>query len=330
MSDQDRIDAIVARGYTERQARFLVLVMLHSGACTVRQYCQFSGIARGQKSQDFFAKLVAAKHATTTTDANGKLRIFHVFASTLYDAIGEPENRNRRPVPIAAAIERIMLLDAVLACQDTTWLATEREKVAHFTKVLGTRFDRRDLPQLRFGEAPNATTRYFPDKLPIGLVAPNQSIFTFLVRRPAPVDFRSFLDRHSELLRALPHWRLRLLIPQHLARCEALYLNVVREELLTPMRLGTVDELKWFFEEKSRPTVAGTPCDADRYLSAARAFCGPRFESLYRRWQDRGDAALAALSSPTLADAITRGKGEVETHVLSHSYFRLQYMVGTA
>ena len=103
MSDQDRIDAIVARGYTERQARFLVLVMLHSGACTVRQYCQFSGIARGQKSQDFFAKLVAAKHATTTTDANGKLRIFHVFASTLYDAIGEPENRNRRPVPIAAA-----------------------------------------------------------------------------------------------------------------------------------------------------------------------------------------------------------------------------------
>ena len=38
MTQQDRVNAIVSRGYTERQARFLVLVMLHSGVCTMRQY----------------------------------------------------------------------------------------------------------------------------------------------------------------------------------------------------------------------------------------------------------------------------------------------------
>ncbi len=33
MTYQDRVKAIVQFGFTERQARFLVTVMLHSGAC---------------------------------------------------------------------------------------------------------------------------------------------------------------------------------------------------------------------------------------------------------------------------------------------------------
>ena len=47
-----------------------------------------------------------------------------------------------KPTPLARAIERIMVLDAVLAESETTWLATEREKVVHFiasTSVSGRR-----------------------------------------------------------------------------------------------------------------------------------------------------------------------------------------------
>jgi len=330
MTEQDRVDAIVARGYTERQARFLLLVMLHSGVCTVRQYCQFSGIARGQKSQDFFATLIGRKHATSTADAHCKLRVFHVFASALYDAIGEPENRHRKPVSMGSAVERVMLLDAVLACQEMNWLATERDKVAHFTRTLGAEFRRSDLPQLKFGAAPNCTTRYFPDKLPIGLGPADETIFTFLVKRPAPVDLRPFLHRHAELFRALPQWRLRLVIPQHLARCEGVYLHAVREELLMPLRLTVVEELKWFFEQKA--LVGGHPAvvDSQRFSAAARAFEGPRFSGLFRRWLEQGPTTFDALASPSLADAVARGRGEVETHVLAHSYFQLQSMVGTA
>lgn len=330
MTEQDRVNAIVARGYTERQARFLLLVMLHSGVCTVRQYCQFSGIARGQKSQDFFATLVTRKHATSTADANGKLRVFHVFASALYDAIGEPENRHRKPVSMGAAVERVMLLDAVLACQDMNWLATERDKLAHFTTQLGAGFRRSDLPQLSFGSEPNVTTRYFPDKLPIGLGGAEDTVFTFLVKRPAPVDLRPFLHRHAELFRALPKWRLRLVIPRHLARCESVYVNAVREELLTPLRLGVVEELKWFFEQRAAADRGQDAADPGRFNGAARAFEGPRFSALFRRWLEQGPAAFNALSSPSLADAVARGRGEVETYVLAHSYFQLQSMVGTA
>ena len=329
MTHVDRVSAIVSRGYTERQARFVLLVMLHSGVCTVRQYCEFSGIARGQKSQDFFGTLVARKHASVTTDAVGKFRVFHLYASALYDAIGEPENRNRKPVSMAAAIERVMLLDAVLACQDLDWLATEREKVAHFTTTLGTRFQRSDLPQIRFGVSPNTTTRYFPDKMPIGLAEREQTIFTYLVRKPAPTDFRPFLQRHAELLRGLPRWKVRLVIPGHLSRCESLYRNVLREELLMPVRLGVVDELRWYFEQKSAG-ACGLVSQSERFRDAVRAFDQPRFNALYRRWLECGPAALVSLSSPLLAEAVARGAGEVETHVLAHSYFQLRSIVGTA
>ena len=48
MTHQERVSAVAALGFTERQADFLVHVMLHSGVCLGRQYCTFAGIARGQ------------------------------------------------------------------------------------------------------------------------------------------------------------------------------------------------------------------------------------------------------------------------------------------
>jgi hypothetical protein len=39
----------------------------------------------------------------------------HLQSKTIYRAIGEPETRLRRPTPVARAVERLMLLDAVLA-----------------------------------------------------------------------------------------------------------------------------------------------------------------------------------------------------------------------
>ena len=53
----------------------------------------------------------------------------------MYEAIGEPDNRHRRPLPLSRAVERLMVLDAVLGQRDLQWLATEREKVAYFTTV---------------------------------------------------------------------------------------------------------------------------------------------------------------------------------------------------
>ncbi len=44
-------------GLTARQARFLVLVLEHSGVCLPRQYRAFAGIAHGRQTDRFFSKL---------------------------------------------------------------------------------------------------------------------------------------------------------------------------------------------------------------------------------------------------------------------------------
>ena len=46
MTTAERVHAIVDYGFTERQSRFLVLVMRHSGLCIKRQYGAFAGVAR--------------------------------------------------------------------------------------------------------------------------------------------------------------------------------------------------------------------------------------------------------------------------------------------
>ena len=64
MTTQERIQAVVDYGFTERQARFLVLVMRHSGLCVKRQYAAFADIANGgEKCNAFFDKLVQRGYA---------------------------------------------------------------------------------------------------------------------------------------------------------------------------------------------------------------------------------------------------------------------------
>jgi hypothetical protein len=75
-----RVAAVAGFGFTERQARFLVTVMVHSGVFLERQYCAFAGISHGQKSHDFAAKLTAHRFATAI--APGRLHQGACFTST--------------------------------------------------------------------------------------------------------------------------------------------------------------------------------------------------------------------------------------------------------
>lgn len=325
-----RVGAIESYGVTERQAGFLVQVMLYAGVCVVRQYCAYSGIARGQVTHDFFRGLVTRRFASRYANAHGRYVIYHVHHRGMYAAIGEPDSRFRKPTPLPTAIERLMLLDAVLSAPEMTWLATEREKLAHFTRLLGTGFRREDLPRLVFGRRPQTTTRYFPDKLPIGVLQGDAGhVFTYLVTRQSPVDFRAFLHRHAELLRALHRWRLWLLVPRHFAKAAGAFRQAARDELATPLRPAVADELLWYFRASDTPPEPMT-AEWTRFHQARQAFTAPRFRALQRAWAKGGRACIDATVSRTLADALERGAGEVETHVLPHPYLHLSPLVGTA
>ena len=60
---EERTEAIGAFGFTPRQARFLVVVLIHSGVFVERQYCRFAGITHGQKTTDFLRGLVERGYA---------------------------------------------------------------------------------------------------------------------------------------------------------------------------------------------------------------------------------------------------------------------------
>ena len=98
LANTERAEAIAAFGFTERQAGFLLQVLLHSGVFLERQYCRFAGTVHGQKSTDFIRTLVDRRLATAIT--TGKLhrgRMFHVHYKPLWAAIGEPDSRFRKP-----------------------------------------------------------------------------------------------------------------------------------------------------------------------------------------------------------------------------------------
>lgn len=320
---------MIDHGFTERQAGFLTTVMLHSGVCLGRQYCAYAGIVRGQKVHDFFRDLVANNHVSVYSRAHRKTHLYHVHAKTLYRAIGEPNNRHRRPVPLSRAIERLMVLDGVLADRRHRWLATEREKIAHFTRV--TRLSRSELPHISFGVQLDETVRYFAEKLPIGIDPDGRRhVFIYLVTRRLPIDFRVFLHRYGNLLRTLPAWTVRVLVPPHLIGAVALHEAAARDELAMPLPPATVDELRWYFEQR-RDAAADPAIVADlRFQRASAMFGAPRFRVLYRMWRRYGNRMLDATTSPVTADALARRTGQVDCHVLAHTYQHLSALVSTS
>ncbi len=115
MQFEDRVRGVAQFDFTERQARFLVTVMLHSGVCLPRQYAAFAGIVEGQKTRRFFAKLIRLRYASAYPCRHNRARIYQVHNKALYRAIGETDSSHRRPLSPARVVERLMLIDALLA-----------------------------------------------------------------------------------------------------------------------------------------------------------------------------------------------------------------------
>jgi hypothetical protein len=326
-----RVAAIMAFGFTERQARFLVNVLVFSGVFIERQYRAFTGVAHGQKTHDFLAKLVTGGYATPITPgALHRGRLFHVRYRPLYEAIGETNNRHRKPASLGRFVERLMFLDAVLADKHYGWLGTEQDKLTYFLEFLEKDFPKDWYPHLTFGDGPEKTTRYFPDKLPIGVPCHGgrRHVFLYLVTREVPADFRVFLLRHADVLKAVDEWTIRVLLPRRFRKAAALYRYAVRDAFMMPLTPHDTDQLDWYFRARQGQVMNPSP-DPDLDLAtAARKFGAARFEALYRVWRERAVQALWAVQSPILRDHLQRGWGRVEFAELPHQYLQLTPLVG--
>jgi hypothetical protein len=327
-----RIQALMDLGFPIRQARFLVHVLVFSGVFIERQYRAFTGLAHGQKTHNFLTKLVREGYATLVTPgALHRGRLFHVQYKPLYEAIGEPNNRHRKPATLGRFVERLMLLDAVLADRRHTWLGTERDKRAYFREALDTDLSDDWYPHLTYGTGTEKTMRFFPEKLPIGVPVKGQRrhVFLYLATREVPTDFRVFLLRHADLLRWVDEWTIRVLLPRRFRKAAALYRYAVRDAFMMPLEPRAVNELDWYFRARRGELVCPSP-DRDLDLTtAARKFGAARFGALYRVWQQRGVDALRSVQMSTLRDQLHRGDGRVEFAELPHQYLQLAPLVGT-
>src|SRR3989442_4073673 len=96
-------------------------------------------------------------------------------------------------------VERLMVLDAVLADRTFTWLGTEVDKRSYFIRRLQGRVELREFPRLTFGAGADSRDRNFPDKLPIGIQTNRTDhVFLYLITSPMPMDFHLFLLRHTD------------------------------------------------------------------------------------------------------------------------------------
>ena len=171
LANAERADAIAAFGFTERQARFLLNVLLHAGVFVARQDPHFRG--HRPRPEEHRLHHEPRRAAIRDADCTGKLhrgRMFHVHYKPLWAAIGEPDSRFRKPNAPGRMIERVMLLDAVLDDREFVWLGPSTDKRRHFVRHLENRLDQ--LERIRTccsATVPQRRGRYFPDKLPIGM-----------------------------------------------------------------------------------------------------------------------------------------------------------------
>jgi hypothetical protein len=230
MTNQDRVQAILPFGFTERQARFVALVLRHGGVCVPRQYASSAGIANGgRRCNEFFDRLVRRGYAQEIGCVHSRARLYHFHHKPLYHAIGEPTSSYRRRLSPRLAVERLMMLDAVLPAADLEWFTTASEKaafVANLTSVTNTEGSRDQLGDIACDNGIRITST-----TPIGRESGGRVVLMYLVTQVWPERFRRFLRDHASLLRVAPTWTLRLVFPRPLDRVYDTYRRVVRDEL---------------------------------------------------------------------------------------------------
>lgn len=324
MTTSERVQAIADYGFTERQARFLFLVMRHSGLCIKRQYGTFAGIARGgQKCNAFFDKLVTRGYAIASDCVHNRARLYHVHYKPLYHAIGEPESRYRRAVPARQVEERLMRLDAALISPDLDWLTTRQEKLAYLAARRAS--DDLEAPAGPVGEEGHSL---FPGTFPIGVDAMGGAVLLYVSTKPWTEDFRTFLVGHVDLLAVAPSWTLRVVFPPAIHRFATEYRRAVHEQLESRLDAQTINDLQWYFFHCRRGTDWTQPPynSADslkaRVRRCATAFAGPRFTHLYRRWLVNGDTVLTPVPV-IVSEAFASGRAGLDLHLLRHTYEHL-------
>ncbi len=301
MTHDERAEAIRWHGYTTRQAAFLATVLVHGGCFLRRQFAAFLGRQDGGLITDLVQRLVRNGHGRRHVFSR-HTEVLHVLARRLYESIGEPHSRYRRDVSLATMIERLMIVDLVLAHPQATFLATESEKVSFFRSRAPE-----DLFPGRWSPAPNVPgsvrSHVFVDKTPMFLEPADGPLHLAYVQGPAATvaGFAHLLRDYERLLTRVNPATIVFCTAGDCGLADAARTLFSRWRLTRPFVLDDEPESIWrgeivaYFRARRRvESAAGSLSEAHlvRVNAGRRRFGEPRLEQLYEQWRALGDLAI--------------------------------------
>ena len=198
----EREKALGRFGLTGREAEWVALVCLHSGAFTRPQFCHYFGDARRNRAMRFVRDLVERGFAVEfdLPYRHGVARACRISHKPIYRELGIENVRHRREADESLLIRRLLSLDFILEHPELPWLPTEQEKVDFF-ELLG--IDRNRIPHRIYHGAVGKQTRHFALKLPIACDAKSATFGYIDPGNTTDTELRSWGAAHEWLWRAL-------------------------------------------------------------------------------------------------------------------------------
>ena len=325
MTFDDRVVGLENFGLTQRQARFVVMVALHGGYCLRRQYATFLGVQYGVVVRQFLDKLVGLQLMARVAYRANRGFVYHLSSKSVYRAIGEDDNRNRRTTSPALIARKLMLLDVVLSMPAADWMATEADKVALFTGEFGVPIA--DLPQRVYdAHVPRAaaTTRYFIHKWPVYVTREPRAVhFVVLSLDASGRAFEQFLLDHARLLAHLPQWELLVVSPVSSSGADACRAAFERYQHATnsPLLMPSPELERHFATRKAIEAGdinAASVDDLQLYRKRRDEWRTPALETLYARWRRIGSNVWQP--SGDLAGRPVGNCGSLRTYQLPFNY----------
>lgn len=289
-------------GYTEREARFLYIVALHSGYFIQTQLCPFLAGKSGRATRSFTSRLLSRKHARERKYQNNA-SVYHLAHRRIYQAVERENLRNRRSHSFEFMKTRLAILDFILSHLEYDYFEGETEKVQYFEQRFQIRPQEMPGRTYRGANKVPDTIRYFVDKFSMFLdstVAGEPLVtFTFIDHGFGNLDaFRTHLDAYASFLQRIPRFAFVFASPTPKLFDAAQ--NLFQNKTNPPTGKLSEQLIRYFtlrvnWEAKRYELLKDS--DIEFMNHARQCFAGETFESAFADWKARciGERELVTL-----------------------------------
>ena len=286
----EHITAIRRFGYTEREARFLNVVAIHSGYFTQPHVSHFTGTQPGGTVHAFVKKALDRGHIKEAKYQNNA-RVNQLTYKPMYAAIGRTDLRNRRQHSFDYIKTKLACLDFILDHRDLDYFEGESDKTQYFEEHF--QIKSQEMPGRTYKGANRVpdTIRYFVDKFPMFLdgTQPGELFPTLTYVDPGTgqlTNFATHLNAYSGFLKRLPRFAFIYAGPDKtfFPNAEKLF----KETIETPAESLCLQLARYFTVRSvwdARRYGSLNNSDLEFLKHARQGFVGEPYEAMYKRWQ---------------------------------------------